>query len=86
MAFSLGAPLTETVFDVHFERAREDVAGAYAAVNRSFARQIRENHPDIRFLNREEDMGLAGLRRAKLSYHPDRLLVYKCAVETAAEK
>ena len=85
LAFSLGALLTDTVFDVHFERAGEDVPGAYAAVNRAFAQAVRENHPGVRYLNREEDMGLAGLRQAKLSYHPDRLLVYKCAADAAAE-
>ena len=85
LAFSLGAPLTETVFDVHFERGDGAVPGAYAAVNRAFARAVRDTHPELTFLNREEDMGLAGLRQAKLSYAPDALLVYKCAVETAAE-
>ena len=86
LAFSLGAPHTETVFTVHFERADSAVPGAYAAVNRAFARYVRERHPDMAYLNREDDMGLAGLRQAKLSYGPDQLLVYKCAVETAAEK
>ena len=73
LGYSLGAPLTETVFDVHFERARGDIQGAYAAVNRSFARYVRENFPNIRYLDREEDMGVPGLRQAKLSYHPDYL-------------
>lgn len=86
LAFSLGAPLTDTVFDVHFERADSAVPGAYAAVNRAFARYVRDRYPHMAYLNREDDMGLAGLRQAKLSYGPDRILVYKCAVETAAEK
>ena len=82
-AFSLGAPLTETVFDVHFERALSGVQGAYAAVNRSFARYVRERYPGVRYLDREDDMGLPGLRKAKLSYYPDYLEETFCAVESA---
>lgn len=85
LAFSLGAPLTETVFDVHFERAWGELPGAYAMVNRAFARWVQERYPAALYLNREDDMGLPGLRKAKLSYHPDKLLVYKCAIELAAE-
>ena len=81
-AFSLGAPLTDTIFDVHFERARGDIQGAYAAVNRSFARYVRERYPAVRYLDREDDMGIPGLRKAKLSYYPDHLEENYCAVES----
>ncbi len=70
LAFTLGSrPRTDTV-DVHFEKARPDVQGAYTAINCEFARYIRGRYPEVRFLNREEDMGLEGLRKAKQSYHP----------------
>ena len=83
LAFALGAPLTDTIFDVHFERARGDIQGTYAAVNRSFARYIREKYPNIQYLDREDDMGMEGLRKAKLSYYPDHLEENYCAVESA---
>ena len=39
-------------------------------INREFARWVREHHPNVRCLNREDDMGLPALRQAKLSYEP----------------
>ena len=51
-------------------------------MNRSFAQYVRQTHPQIQYLNREDDMGVPGLRRSKLSYYPDHLLVNFCAVET----
>lgn len=74
LAFTLGSRLNRDTFDVHFEKAREDVDGAYNAINRAFSQYIREKYPEIRWLNREEDMGIEGLRKAKLSYNPDRLI------------
>ena len=74
LAFTMGSPLSDTVFDIHFEKADPEVDGAYAAVNREFARYLREKHPELQYLNREDDMGLEGLRRAKLSYKPHYLV------------
>lgn len=77
LAVTLGSRLSPDTIDVHFEKARADVNGAYAAINCEFARHIRKKYPEIRFLNREEDMGLEGLRKAKKSYHPHHM-VEKC--------
>lgn len=74
VAFSMGNRIRPDVFDVNFEKARPDINGAYPMVNREFARRIRATYPEIRFLNREDDMGIEGLRRAKESYFPDILL------------
>lgn len=74
LAFTMGSPLSDTVFDVHFEKADPEIDGAYAAVNCEFARCLRDKHPGLEYLDREEDMGLEGLRRAKLSYKPHHLV------------
>lgn len=74
VAFSMGNRIRADVFDVNFEKALSAVNGAYPMVNREFARRIRAAYPEIRLLNREDDMGIEGLRRAKESYFPDILL------------
>lgn len=71
LAFTMGDPISADTFDVHFEKALDDVPGCYAVINREFARYLREKYPSLRYLNREEDMGIEGLRRAKESYYPD---------------
>lgn len=75
LAMTAGSFLNETTFDVHFEKALEDVDGAYAAINQAFAAYLHEKYPALRWLNREDDLGLPGLRKAKLSYCPDHLVV-----------
>ena len=87
LAVTMGSHLSETVFDVHFEKAREDADGAYPAINCEFARYLRLKHPQLRFLNREDDMGLEGLRKAKLSYYPDHLVekYWACLTEDIYE-
>jgi len=70
----MGSRMAEDTFDVHFEKAREDVDGAYTVVNQEFARYLRLKYLDVAYLDREEDMGLEGLRKAKLSYHPHHLV------------
>ena len=74
LAVTMGSRLSENTFDIHFEKAREDVDGAYNAVNCEFARYLRLKYPDVQFLDREDDMGLEGLRKAKLSYNPHHLI------------
>ena len=48
--------------------------GAYNAVNCEFARFLRLKYPEVQYLDREDDMGLEGLRKAKLSYNPHHLI------------
>ncbi len=73
LAVTMGSKMGSDTFDIHFEKAREDVDGAYPVVNQEFARYLRLKYPQIRWLDREDDMGLEGLRKAKLSYNPDHM-------------
>ena len=74
IAFSMGSRMNRDYYDVGFEKAFPDVNGAYAMINREFSRMIAEKYPEVQFLNREDDMGSEGLRRAKESYQPTVLL------------
>lgn len=74
LAVTMGSQMSADTFDIHFEKAREDVDGAYTAVNQEFARYLRLKYPHIAFLDREDDMGLEGLRKAKLSYNPHHMV------------
>ena len=74
IAFTMGSMLSNDTMDVHFEKARGDINGAYTAINYEFARYIRVKYPMIKYLDREEDMGLEGLRKAKESYYPHHLV------------
>ena len=78
VAFTMGDRLNSDTYDVHFEKAYGELQGTYAMINREFARWVRAKHPNVRYLNREDDMGVEGLRKAKESYYPD-LMVEKYA-------
>lgn len=70
VAFSIASRMSPDTFDVHFEKALSGVNGAYAVINRELSRYIKDRFTDVRYLDREEDMGIEGLRKAKRSYHP----------------
>jgi hypothetical protein len=71
VAFTIGEPLTEDSFVVHVEKAFGDMNGAYTIINQQF---IEHEASEFIYINREEDMGLDNLRKAKMSYYPDILL------------
>ncbi|MBO4980116.1 MAG: DUF2156 domain-containing protein [Clostridia bacterium] len=83
LAITLASRLTTDTFDVHFEKAHADIQGAYPAINCEFAKYIRAKYPSVRYLDREEDMGLEGLRRAKQSYYPHHMVkkYWACLLE-----
>ncbi len=70
-AFTFGMPISEDTFGVQVEKADTGIDGAYAMINREFAARIPGQYT---YINREEDLGIEGLRKAKLSYHPTIIL------------
>jgi hypothetical protein len=74
VAFTFGERVGQQGFDVRFEKADTSFDGSYTMVNREFVRSLLERYPDLQYINREEDMGLENLRKAKQSYKPVMLL------------
>jgi len=72
VAFTLGEPLSQVTYNIHVEKAFSDIQGAYPMINRQF---LLHHCQGYRYVNREEDLGAEGLRKAKLSYHPEILLM-----------
>jgi hypothetical protein len=68
VAFSIGSFLNEDTWLVLFEKADRNVRGSYAMINKLFAQEIAKGYP---YINRAEDGGIEGLRKAKQSYMPD---------------
>ena len=75
LAMTMGSRLSDETFDIHFEKAMDYADGAYPAIAQAFAAHLRSKYPALRFLNREDDMGIPGLRQSKLSYFPHHLVV-----------
>lgn len=71
VAMTLGERLNENTFVIHFEKAFLDVNGAYPMINQQF---ILNELTGYTYINREEDLGIAGLRKAKESYKPEFLV------------
>ena len=67
VAFSVGEPLCEDTVVIHLEHADTDYVGAFAMMNQQF---LAHEWQDYTYVNREEDMGIPGLRKAKESYRP----------------
>lgn len=72
VAMTLASPIGKETIDIHFEKVLSEVAGngGYAAINNFFVKECK----NFKYINREEDMGVEGLRKAKLSYKPEILL------------
>lgn len=79
VAFCMGEPLNDTTFVVHFEKAYPMMQGAYPMINQQF---VQHECGEYEYVNREEDTGDPGLRKAKLSYYPEILLTKYVATES----
>ena len=71
VACTIGEKINSDNFVVHFEKAFTEFEGAYTIINQEFSKTLEDR---FKFINREEDLGIEGLRKAKLSYRPFLLL------------
>lgn len=67
IAFTFGCKATPDMYVVQIEKADSSIQGAYQMINQQF---VLHNCDDVEYVNREEDLGLEGLRKAKKSYYP----------------
>lgn len=73
VAYTIGEVLNSDTYVIHVEKAFADIQGAYPIINREFIKHISEKYPHLIYVNREEDIGNKGLRRAKKSYYPEKM-------------
>ena len=71
VAVTFGEALNQDTVVIHIEKANTDYRGAYQAINRAY---LQEHWSEYRYVNREQDLGVDGLRKAKMSYHPVRFV------------
>ena len=83
VAFSYGTPITQKTFCTHIEKHDNSVQGAAVMINRLMAQMLEE---EFEFINREDDLGLEGLRFAKMSYYPTLLLDKISALHLTSEQ
>lgn len=76
-ALCIGGPLGKNAVTVHVEKANIFYRGLYQAINNEFCKHVS---PWVKYINREEDMGIPGLRKAKLSYKPIKLVESHIAI------
>ncbi|MBU3215416.1 phosphatidylglycerol lysyltransferase domain-containing protein [Clostridium estertheticum] len=70
VAFSLGEKLNDDLAVIHIEKADTSYSGVYSFINKAF---VDRSFSDVKIINREQDLGIEGLRKSKLSYHPFKL-------------
>ena len=85
LAMTLGSFLAGSTFDVQFEKAIDETA--YVAICNGFAAHLMEKYPHLQYLNREDDLGIEGLRKSKLAYNPVTLIEkhWACLKEDGCE-
>lgn len=76
-ALSIGGRINGNTVTVHVEKANTAFRGLYQLINNEFCRHVASN---VKYINREEDMGIPGLRKAKLSYKPVKLMESHIAI------
>lgn len=79
-AYSFASKINDRLADVHVEKADTEIDGSYTVINQQMAKKVLSSFP---YVNREEDMGIPGLRKAKESYRPAILLMMHRGVPEA---
>lgn len=74
VGFAVGEKLNHDTFVEHFEKASDEYVGVYQFLLNQFAKEISKQFTNIVYLNREQDLGIEGMRKAKLSYHPVNMI------------
>ncbi|MDW8802524.1 phosphatidylglycerol lysyltransferase domain-containing protein [Clostridium sp. A1-XYC3] len=69
-AFTIGEKINENMAIIHIEKADPDIRGLYNFINKTF---IEDHFMEVPYINREQDLGIEGLRQAKLTYVPIKL-------------
>lgn len=72
VALAIGEQLNDDTAVIHIEKAHASIRGAYPMINQQF---VENEWQSMTYINREEDMGLEGLRKAKESYHPVKMII-----------
>lgn len=73
VAFTIGEVMGDTLY-AHIEKIDHEINGAGETVSSNFCAMMLQNNPELKYVNREEDTGDPGLRKAKQDYHPCALL------------
>ncbi|MDF1760799.1 MAG: phosphatidylglycerol lysyltransferase domain-containing protein [Coxiellaceae bacterium] len=83
VAVTFGEPLNQDTVVIHIEKANTEYRGVYQAINRRF---LQEHWSHYSYVNRQQDLGIEGLRKAKMSYHPVHLIdKYNAEVNSCLE-
>lgn len=79
VAMAIGEVIGDTLY-CHIEKADRNYQGSYQMIVKEFSSRTIADQNQIKYINREEDVGDPGLRRSKLSYHPHKLLEKTCLI------
>ncbi len=84
VAFTIGERMSDDMFHVHIEKAYSEIQGAYPMINQQF---VLHEMQGCQYINREEDDGVPGLRKAKESYYPEFMVEkYKAVCKYCADQ